>query len=60
MGKRSVSAVILAGGNSRRMGKNKALLELGSETMIERVVNSLRSIFNEIIIVTNNPEEYPC
>ena len=27
--------------------------------MIERVVNSLRSIFNEIIIVTNNPEEYP-
>ncbi len=58
MGNKFISAVILAGGNSRRMGENKALLQLDSETMIERVVNSLRPLFNEIIVVTNDQKEY--
>ena len=40
------------------MGRNKALLQLGEKTMIEIVVDTLRPVFDEIILVTNHPEEY--
>lgn len=53
-----VTAVVLAGGRSIRMGRNKALLKLGNKTMIERVVEPLQTIFENIIIVTNMPKEY--
>lgn len=53
-----VTAVVLAGGGSTRMGKNKALLNLGNRTMIERIVEPLKNIFKDITVVTNNPEEY--
>ncbi|QUH19983.1 molybdenum cofactor guanylyltransferase [Alkaliphilus sp. B6464] len=58
MDKKRISAVVLAGGNSTRMGQNKALLELGSKTIIERVVEILKTTFEEIIIVTNTPKVY--
>ncbi|KAB3530236.1 molybdenum cofactor guanylyltransferase [Alkaliphilus serpentinus] len=58
MQQNKVSAVILAGGASSRMGHNKALMKLGVKTMIEWVIDPLRDVFNEIIIITNNPEEY--
>lgn len=53
-----VTAVVLAGGRSIRMGRNKALLKLGNKTMIEKVVEPLQTIFENIIIVTNMPKEY--
>jgi FdhD protein len=58
-----VSAVILAGGASRRMGTNKALLKVGDTALIESVYRTLATIFHEVILVTNTPEEYdfiPC
>ncbi|GAB6086600.1 molybdenum cofactor guanylyltransferase [Alkaliphilus crotonatoxidans] len=55
---KSVSAVILAGGASSRMGRNKALMELGGKPMIDRIVEVLREGFREIIIVTDCPDEY--
>lgn len=58
-----VTGVILAGGNSRRMGTNKALLKMGDTPLIEGVYRTLANLFNEVIIVTNTPEEYafiPC
>lgn len=58
MEKKLVSAIVLAGGGSKRMGRNKALLKLGKKTMIETIVDTLKPLFNEIIVVTNNPEEY--
>jgi molybdopterin-guanine dinucleotide biosynthesis protein A len=45
------------------MGRNKALLTYGGVRLIETVYRHLRPIFSEIIVVTNNPEEYrflPC
>lgn len=56
---KKVSAIVLAGGNSTRMGQNKALLKFGSKTLVELVVNKLRNLFAEIIIVTNYAESYP-
>ena len=53
-----VTGIILAGGKSSRMGRNKALLDFGGRRIIERTVDLFKSIFPEVIIVTNTPEEY--
>jgi len=53
-----VSGVILAGGQSRRMGFNKAFLEVGGRPIIERVIEKVALISKEILLVTNTPDEY--
>ncbi|HXE97884.1 MAG TPA: formate dehydrogenase accessory sulfurtransferase FdhD [Dongiaceae bacterium] len=58
-----VSGVILAGGSSSRMGRNKALLEVDGIPIITRVYRTLASLFHEVIVVTNSPGDYdflPC
>jgi molybdopterin-guanine dinucleotide biosynthesis protein A len=52
------SAVILAGGKSVRMGRNKALLDFGGETLIERVYRILQDVFQEVLISANDAEAY--
>ncbi|CAM3630020.1 molybdenum cofactor guanylyltransferase [Cytobacillus oceanisediminis] len=54
----SITGIILAGGHSSRMGENKALLQIGGKTVIERIANQLASMSSEMIIVANNQEEY--
>lgn len=49
-----MTGIILAGGKSKRLGVNKAFIELGSKKLIERIYLKLEKIFNEIIIVTNS------
>jgi molybdopterin-guanine dinucleotide biosynthesis protein A len=54
-----ISAVILAGGQSLRMGGvNKALLTLGGRPIIERVLSVLTPIFPEVILITNTPHDF--
>ena len=54
-----ISVMVLAGGASRRMGSNKALLELPSgETLIERVLSTLRPLSDDFVVVSNTPELY--
>jgi molybdopterin-guanine dinucleotide biosynthesis protein A len=53
-----VSGIILAGGKSSRYGKNKAFAKVKGIPLIERVVGVFETIFKEIIISSNNPEEY--
>jgi molybdopterin-guanine dinucleotide biosynthesis protein A len=53
----AVTAVILAGGQGKRMGgMNKALLTFGDETFIERQLRVARLGSDEIIIVSNDRE----
>ena len=54
-----LGSIILAGGQSRRMGQNKALLRLepGGPTLIERVLAAVAP-FGPIVLVTNTPETY--
>ena len=52
------SAVILAGGKSRRMGRNKALLEFDGETLIQRLYRLLDDDFDEVLVSANDPETY--
>ncbi|MBS4175361.1 molybdenum cofactor guanylyltransferase [Bacillus sp. FJAT-49736] len=53
-----MKTVILAGGKSRRMGQNKALLPLGEKSIIQRLVEDFTTISEEIIIIANIPEIY--
>ncbi len=53
-----LSGIVLAGGQSRRMGRNKALLELGGQTLIARVLERLALLCDELIISTNAVELY--
>ena len=52
------AAIILSGGKSSRMGTNKALLKINEKTNIERIADTLKLSFNDIILVTNHPEDY--
>ena len=50
MSGRILDAVILAGGRSRRMGCEKALLELGGETLVERLAHRLGASFHRLLV----------
>lgn len=53
------SAVIVAGGlNSRMGGQNKAFLKIGEKTILSRTLDALQELFDEIVLVTRNPQEY--
>lgn len=55
---KNITGIILSGGKSSRMGENKSLLKLGSNTVIEYTVELMKSIFTEVILITNSPHEY--
>ena len=53
-----VTGVILAGGQSSRMGSNKALLPYRGGRFIESIHRQLSGLFDELLLVTNTPEQY--
>lgn len=54
----NITGIILAGGKSSRMGRDKSLIKLGEKTLIEHIVKALMPKVKEIIIVTNEKEKY--
>ena len=58
-----ITGVVLAGGESRRMGSDKSLLLLGGAPFIDHSYRCLEALFEEVILVTNTPGLYqhlPC
>jgi molybdopterin-guanine dinucleotide biosynthesis protein A len=54
----NISGVILAGGDSKRFGGVfKAGIVIDGKTILSRMLDIMVDIFDEIIIVTNTPEE---
>jgi molybdopterin-guanine dinucleotide biosynthesis protein A len=53
-----VSVAILAGGQSRRMGRDKAVLPVGGRPVIERVIECVMPLSDDVTIITNTPEKY--
>ena len=56
-----LTAVILAGGKSSRIGpdKDKAILKLSGKRLIDIVVSKLKNIVGDNIIIVGPPEKYP-
>ena len=55
----SFSGVILAGGlNKRFSGANKALMQIGGKQILDRIYSVFNNVFDEIILVTNDPVKY--
>ncbi len=52
------TAVILAGGKSKRMGKNKELLNIKNRRLVEMQISLLEREFEDIIVITNYPQYY--
>jgi molybdopterin-guanine dinucleotide biosynthesis protein A len=49
--------LVLAGGESRRMGRTKAWLEVGETTLIRWVADRLASAFTEVVVSFAEPEQ---
>jgi len=52
------TAIILAGGKSKRMGLDKQFLMVNDQWLLEHIAEQLKPLFKKIIIVTNKPEKY--
>ena len=55
---KNITGIILSGGKSTRMGENKSLMKLGDRTVIEHTLLLMQSLFSEVILITNTPDEY--
>jgi len=53
-----LTIVIQAGGQSSRMGEDKALKLFLGRPLIQRVIERLSPIADEIIVTTNRPDDY--
>jgi molybdopterin-guanine dinucleotide biosynthesis protein A len=53
-----ISVVILAGGQSRRLGIDKSQLEVEGQPLIARTVQTLAALSDDLVVVTNEPARY--
>lgn len=62
--KNKITAAILAGGKSSRMGHDKGLMYFKDKLLIEYIIDEVKKITDKIIIITNKPDYeqfgYPC
>lgn len=54
----TTAAVVLAGGMSRRMGRDKAMLPFGEGTMLSHLVELYRPYFDLIAVSLNSPHRF--
>ncbi|MCH2183088.1 MAG: molybdenum cofactor guanylyltransferase [Mariniblastus sp.] len=54
-----LGVIILTGGHSQRMGRPKWSLPFGSQTLLERTVETCQLISSEIVIAANPTQEFP-
>jgi molybdopterin-guanine dinucleotide biosynthesis protein A len=53
-----VSAVIQAGGQSRRMGRAKALIDYQGRPIIAHVIDTLRALTDDVVVISNRSDLY--
>jgi len=58
MNEHNILGVILAGGKSKRMGKNKLFLKLNNIELIDHTIQKVKKSLKELIIITNQENEF--
>jgi len=58
MSEHNILGAILAGGKSKRMGKDKLFLELNNKKLIEHTIDKVKKYLKQLIIVTNQNNEF--
>lgn len=53
-----LTAIVLCGGKSKRMGRTKAFLPYGGTTMIAHIVDQIGEMFSKTLLVSNEPDLY--
>ena len=51
--KEEITGVILAGGKNSRMGTDKGLLQVDGKIIVERIVEALKPVVDDLLIITN-------
>ncbi len=51
----NMTGVLVAGGESRRMGRDKRFLELGGQALLQRALSVLQSLFDEVLVALAEP-----
>jgi molybdenum cofactor guanylyltransferase len=54
---KNVGAIILAGGNSKRFGVDKALYPFKGKPLVQIVIETIKNLTKKIIIITNSPDK---
>lgn len=54
-----LAAIVLAGGQSRRMGQPKAWLPIEGEAFLQRIVRTLGEVAGELVVVAAGGQELP-
>lgn len=54
-----VSCIVLAGGKSTRLGRNKVVEKIGNQSLLERVVSRLYALNSDIFIVAAKDSHLP-
>lgn len=55
-----IAGIVLAGGKSSRMGRNKALLEFKGRPLVRHMMNILYDLGLKDVYVSGSLENYPC
>ncbi|UCC22250.1 MAG: molybdenum cofactor guanylyltransferase, partial [Planctomycetota bacterium] len=56
--KLKATAIIMAGGESVRMGRDKSMLPVGGRSMIEHIANQIRPHFDQVLISADDKAKY--
>jgi molybdopterin-guanine dinucleotide biosynthesis protein A len=58
LAEQAISVLVLAGGQSSRLGENKAFLLLDGQPLVARTVHKLAALSDDLVIVANDRERY--
>jgi len=58
MSEDNIIGAILAGGQSKRMGKDKLFLEFNNKKLIEHTIDKVKKYLKKVIVITNQDNEF--
>ena len=54
----NILAVVLAGGKSKRFGRDKSQVKLGDKILIDYILSEIADLYKDILIVANEPIKF--